>query len=74
MTMTTISQTREIPASFRTNGTQYHNSSLPRTIPALRGQREPTVSYSAYTGLTLTANTIWTRPKEPVLMNTDQIE
>ena len=57
-TMTTRSQTRGIPAIFRTNSAQYHNSFLPRTIRVLKGQSEQTVSYGATTGLTPTANTI----------------
>ena len=57
-TMTMRSQTRGIPATFRTSSTQYHNSFLPRTICVLKGQSEQTVSYSANTGLTPTANTI----------------
>ena len=35
MTMTTKSQASGIPASFRTNNTQYHNNFLPQTIHAL---------------------------------------
>ena len=58
-TMTTRSQTRAIPATFRTNNTQHHNSFLPKTIRDLiKGQSEQTVSYSANTGLTPSANTI----------------
>ena len=57
-TMTTRSQTRGIPATFQTNNTQYHNSFLSRTIRDLKDQSEQTTSYSAYTGLTPTANTI----------------
>ena len=57
-TRTTRSQTRGIPATFQTNNTQYHNSFLPRTIRDLKGQSEQTVSYSADTRLTPTANTV----------------
>ena len=57
-TIITRSQTRGIPATFRTNNTQYHNSFLPRTIRNLKGQSEQTTSYSANTGLPPTANTI----------------
>ena len=39
-TMTMRSQTRGIPATFRTNNTQYHNSFLPRTIRDLKDQSE----------------------------------
>ena len=55
-TMTTGSQTRGIPATFRTNNTQYRYSFLPRTIRNLKGQNEQTSSYSANTGLTPTAS------------------
>ena len=57
MTMTR-SQTRGMPASFRTNNTQFHNSLVPQTIRDLNGQSEQTAPYSADTGLTLSANTI----------------
>ena len=49
-TMTTRSQTRGIPATFRTSNTQFNNSFLPRTICDLNAQSEQTVSYSANTG------------------------
>ena len=68
-TMTTRSQTSEIPATFRTNNTQYHNSFLPRTIHDLKGQSGQTISYSANTGLTPTANTIQIEPTELVLIS-----
>ena len=57
-TMTTRSQTRGIPATFRTNNTQYRNSFLPRTIRDLKGQSGKTISYSANNGLTPSADTI----------------
>ena len=57
--MATRSQTREIQATLQTNNTQYLNSFLPKTIRDLiKGQSEQTVSYSANTGLTPSANTI----------------
>ena len=40
MSMTTRLQTHGIPATFRTNNTQYHNSFLPQTIRDLKGQGE----------------------------------
>ena len=50
-TMTARSQTRGIPATFRTNNPQSH--SLPRqTIRDLKGHCEPTLFYSTNTGLT----------------------
>ena len=72
-TMTTRSQTRGIPATFRTNNTQYHNSFLPWTIRDLKSQSEQAISYSANAGLAPTANSIETGHTEPVLINTDQI-
>ena len=63
-----------ISATFRTSNTQFHNSCLSPTMSDLKGQSEQTVSYSANTGLTPTANTIETGPTEPVLINIDQIE
>ena len=68
------SQTHGTPAAFRTNSTQYHNSFLPGAICDLKAQTEQTVSYSASTGLTPTANTIYTGHTEPVLIDTDQID
>ena len=44
-TMTTRSQTRGIPATFRTKNTQYHNSFFPWTIRDLKGQSEQTISH-----------------------------